>query len=266
VDEVLSLLDPWLTLAIPWLYSLFLALARVGGVFLALPQFSRKSIPREAKGVVALAFASALAWLRPVAELPGEGLEFTLAMGVALEMLFGLGLGFILHVAFATVRLAGQLTGIEMGLSFAAIADPLNQAQGTIMSVLFGQIGVQLFLTSGLDRVALVAMADSVKYQPLGSGKLNVELIEAVAVLGDTMFRVGVGLALPITGALFALKLAMALLARVAPKIQIFSLAFTLTLLVGQLILGIAFPAMAGAISDYLAAAMDDFRSLAIGP
>ena len=95
-------------------------------------------------------------------------------------------------------------------------------------------------------------MAESVRAHPLGHASLSAGSIEGLVGLGDTLFRTGVNIALPVIGAIFALKLTIALLARVAQKLHLFVLAFTLTILMGQIVLAIAFPSIGAAVAEHL--------------
>ena len=265
MDEAIAELSPLLTMATPWAYALGLALARVGGLMLALPQMMGNKAPAMVKATIAVAVAVAVVFVGP---LPLEILtrprpELSLVFAAAGEFCFGLALGFFLHVGLAAIRFAGEVCGVEMGFSFAAVADPMSNEQSTPVSQLFSQLSIQLFLVLGFDRWTIRVLADSVKGRPLGEAYLDAATAAELTSLGDGMIRTGVQLALPIMGTVFALKLAMAMLARIAPQLQIFSLAFTLTILLGMLALSSAYPAIGAEVAEHLESVVTELERFA---
>lgn len=254
MNEVLGELDPYLHLAMPWVVALVLALTRTGGILLALPHAHSNRLPKEVKGAIAISIASSLVWLGPlpVDIIASSFPELALVNAMIGEMLFGLAIGFLIHLALAAVRFAGEMIGIEMGLSFAAVADPLNQSQSTPAASFLGQLGIQMFLVLGLDRLVVRGLAQSVKSQPLGHASISTFALSDLVTMGTDLFRTGVQIALPVVGAIFALKLAIALLARTSPRIQLFILAFTLTIFLGQIVLSIALPSIGTAVANHL--------------
>lgn len=251
MTDALDMLDPWLVLGLPWVMGLAWALARIAGVFLALPQFASRGVPLMLKSITALGIANILFWVNPTTVSPSiSPVDFI--VGLTAEFAFGLALGFLVHIVLASTRIAGQIVGIEMGLSMSAIADPLSQTQGTAISSLFGMVAAQLLLIIGIDRSIIAALARSVESQPLGSARLLPSQLMDILELGGPMFTVALNLALPIASALWAMKLALALMARIAPQLQIFSIAFALTLILGFFVLIWALPGVGLAIADHL--------------
>ncbi|MEE9384471.1 MAG: flagellar biosynthetic protein FliR [Nannocystaceae bacterium] len=260
MNALLAALEPFLGLAWPWAYLLALSAARVGGVMLALPQLVGNRVPGQVRALVVIALASSLVWVSPPGETPtpspSVGLLFAVQAGF--ELLLGLGMGFVVHVALSTARIAGVLCGVEMGLSFGAVVDPLSNDETTAISALFGHMSVQLFLALGLDRSVIAALAESVRTQPLGTARLSGATAFDLVALGDPMYRTGVKLALPVLGGVFILKLAIALLTRVAQKLQIFTIAFSLSILTGLIILRAAVPSLGAAVASELKSSMHD--------
>lgn len=254
MDGILDALGPLLPQLTPWAYLMALALARTAGVMLALPQLIGNRAPAQIKATVAVAIAVSMVFVGtpPVAIVTSRHPELALVVAALGDFCLGLALGFFVHIGLAAVRFAGEMVGMEMGLSFAAVVDPTSNENATPVSQMLGQIAVQMFLVLGLDREVIRALAESVRLRPLGEASLSGDVALALTAEGDHMLRVGVSLALPIVGTVFALKLAMALLARVTPKIQIFTLSFTLSILLGLFALATAFPGLASAISRHL--------------
>lgn len=255
-----------LPMLLPWAFTMALALSRVVGVLLALPNTMSPRVPRMVKAVMVISIAVALVVAQgPTIEVLGQpNAELALLSMAVGDFVLGLTLGFFVHIGLATVRFAGELCGVEMGLSFAAVADPMSQDQTTPVAIIFGQIAIQIFFALGIDRDVLRALGESVNVQPLGHAGMHLFRPEEIAMLGDSLFRVGFQIAMPIVGALFALKLSIALLARVAPKIQLFVLSFTLTLLLGHTLLVAAMPTIGAAVASHLSDVADQVTRFAL--
>jgi flagellar biosynthesis protein FliR len=238
-------------LLLPWAAAVVLAGARASGFVLGLPHTTGAGIPKAIQAMVVLALAVAMVGARP-GHLATPSSVVELAVGVGLEFVFGLMLGFLIQLALAAVRIAGELVGIEMGLSFAAVADPLSSGQSTALSAMFMQAGIALFLALGLDRVAIAALVRSMDAHPLGAPSIDPGSLGHVIGLADGLIGAAFGFALPLVGALLCLKLAMAMLARIAPKLQIFTLAFGLSIGVGMVLLNLLFPSIAAAMAAHL--------------
>ena len=259
----LNLLMPML---VPWAFTFALAMARMSGVLLALPHTLSPRIPRLVKGVVAVSLAASLVVAHgpTVSILGAPSPELALASLALGDFIFGLAIGLFVHVGLAAVRLAGEVCGVEMGLSFAAVADPMSQDQTTPIAIIFGQVAIQAFFAMGLDRDVLYAVAQSVNIHPLGQAGVHLLTGDQLALMGTQMFRTGLQIAMPLVGALFALKLSIALLARVAPKIQLFVLSFALTILLGHVLMVVAMPAIGAAVASHLTEMADQVTRFAL--
>ena len=242
----------WLTLAMPWVYALLLASVRVGGLFYALSYMSVRGLPGESKGILVLSLASVLVWISPVVEVSASdfGPRMLIAMGG--ELVFGLGIGFCVQLGLAAARMAGQIVGVEMGLSFAAVADPLSQSESTVTASLFAAIASQLLIVLQLDHALIRGLAQSLQNVPLGHAGLTTSQTVELVELGAGFFNNALALALPAMGMLFTVKVALAMLSRIAPKLHIFNLSFALTLILGLVFLHRAIPAIGAAVAEQL--------------
>jgi flagellar biosynthetic protein FliR len=250
----------------PWVLAFALALGRVGGALLALPQLRASGVPPVAQAAIAVAFAAAIVAGAPLPPLRLLGATPELGLAIALvgEIAVGLAIGFMVHVLLGAMQVAGELIGVEMGLSFAAVADPITRTQSTAAASLVGQLGLQLMLALGLDHLLVRELAHSAQVLPLGAGTLSGATMGDLAARGRDVLSVGLSLALPVMGPLFALKAGMALLARVAPRLQLFTLVFAMSAGVGMIALEVALPHLSQAIADHYRQLAHDLRALVL--
>lgn len=239
-------------LLVPYVLAVVLAMARTGGLLLGLPHTSARGVPATIVAITTLSISIALVGLDPggATAAPTDLVRF----GVQLvsEFAFGLGLGFIVQMALAVAQSAGEIIGVEMGLSFAAIADPMSANQSTAPAAMLSHVAMQLMLALGLDRLAIRGLARSLQVRPLGTASLDSALIELVLSLLDRLVLAAFSLALPLMGAILCLKVGMAMLARIAPKLQIFNLSFVLTIGVGLFFLQLSWPGLVATLGEEL--------------
>lgn len=235
--------------ALVWAFRMLLALTRTGAMLLAMPGLNHSSIPRVAKGALVVGLSGLVAITAPEPAVPTT-FGMALVPLLVMEFVYGFVVGFIFSLPVHTAKFAGQIMGIEMGLSFSAVSDPLSQSNATVLSAILGAMTVQLCLALGLEREAIAAISTSTQHRPLGTIQLSMRVFLDLLELGNEVFALALKLALPVLGTLFALKLSMAYLARLAPKLQIFNLTFALTLLVGQWMILHSLPSVGAALAE----------------
>ena len=180
------------------------------------------------------------------------------------EALVGVLLGFLVFLGFAALQTAGQFISLPVGFGIAELLDPLTERRSSLLGQLFHVLALLAFLSvGGLHRLVLDGVAGS--FHALRAADLVVSF-EAGAVHGAALllhtvagslarlFGTAMAIALPIFAALLLVSLALALLARVAPQMNLFMLGLPLSLGAGLVILLVALPLLLTAA----AAAVDD--------
>lgn len=244
VAALLPLLEPLAALAM-------LAMARTGGLLLALPSMASGAMPRQVKAIVVIAVSLSLMGTAAPPSLAALDV-FTLVTALVGELIVGLVLGFVVHIVLGGIRMAGEIIGVEIGLSFSAIADPMNPGVSTPTAALLGHLGVQMLFALGLDRALVYGLGKSVQRLPLGAGALSGDTVSVLSQQTGDAFASSLHFALPVMAAVLAVKLAIAVLARFVPRLQIFSLAFGIVLAIGLHALHRALPGLGQAISTRL--------------
>lgn len=222
-----------------WIAAFIYPLARILAVVATAPLWSSIGIPRRIRLLLGLAITLALtAALPPVVAVPPgswSGLWILLQ-----QMLIGVGMGFAMRTIFSAVDLAGEFIGFQMGLGFATAYDPLNSSQTPVISEFINLLALLVFLALNGHLLYVAALAQSfvaipISATPLASGSW-MNLVE----LGGRVFATGLLLALPILVALMITNLALGVLTRAAPQLNIFAIGFPLTLIGGFVALGVS--------------------------
>ena len=104
-----------------WLALFFFPLTRILALLATAPVFNNAAMPARIRLVAGLAMAMALApALPPPPAIPvGSWLGLTV---IVEQLLIGSMMGFALRIAFAALDVAGELIGLQMGLSFATFS------------------------------------------------------------------------------------------------------------------------------------------------
>lgn len=233
-----------------WIAAYLYPLARILGLIAAAPVFNNAALPMRVKLVVGLAVTLALVpALPPVPAIaPGSwsGLAVMLQQG-----LIGIAMGFTVRVVFAGIDLAGELIGLQMGLGFALFYDPQNAAQSPILAKLAGLLALLIFLALNGHLMTLGLLAESFAILPIGPTPFAAAGWEALLRWAAGIFSIGVLLALPLIGALLIANIALGVLTKVAPTLNLFAVGFPVTLMAGFAVLALTMPYFAPALERF---------------
>lgn len=223
-----------------WLAAFLLPLIRLLAFITTAPIFGHMSVPARVK--VGLAFVATIA-IAPT--LPQPVYTLASADGVQLvieQFLIGIAMGFSLQLIIASIQLAGELIGVQLGFNFAGFFDPQTASQGTPIGAWLGLLALLIFLSINGHLIVLDALADSFRALPLAPDAVRLTDWRRLALLGGELFRIGLYVALPVLGAMLVSNIALGLLARVAPQLNVLAIGFPVTLLVGFMILLASLP------------------------
>jgi flagellar biosynthesis protein FliR len=215
-----------------WLGSFFWPFLRTLALLAAAPGFSSVAIPVRIK--VALAFV--IAWLLAATIQPSAPLTLSWASGLLVIEQIGVGLaiGFAMQLALGAMAFAGDLIGVQMGFGFAGLIDIQNRFEVPVMSDFFGLVGLLLFLALNGHLILLGVLVKSFEVVPIAPGSgIPAPGWHSLAGAGAILFQMGVWLALPVVAILLAAQLAMALVSRVTPQINLMSVGFSVFMWVG---------------------------------
>ena len=213
---------------------------RIGGLLLAAPVFGSPPVPVAVRGALALVLAVLFAPLAGPA--PAEAWStgaFVLAAGG--EIGIGLLIGFAASLLFAAVKLAGHLVDQDMGLSLATAFDPATDEPVAVVSQFQTTLAFIVYLVINGHHVLLSAVAESLRALPVGGGFTAAGA--SPGLVGDMaarLFVVGLSLAIPALATLFLVTVAMAVLARAVPDMNLLTLAYPLRTLVGLVVLAVS--------------------------
>jgi flagellar biosynthesis protein FliR len=257
-NKMISVTDAQLN---AWLASLLWPLARILGLVMAAPVLGHGTIPARVKiglGVfITLIIAPTLPPL-PAVPLMSPGGLFTLIM----QVLIGVAMGLVMRLAFSAVEAAGEIIGMQMGLGFASFYDPQSASNLNTLSSFLGLLASLAFLAINGHLLLLGVLAESFAVLPISAQPLPGSAMLAVAQAGSLIFSYGVQLALPLIAILLMTNLALAILTRSAPQLNIFAIGFPITLGVGLIGFDLSLPYLAGQTTTLFQSVLDALQQV----
>src|SRR5262245_32149291 len=130
-----------------WLASFLFPLARILGILATAPVFNNAALSARNRLILGLAISIAMVPALPPMPAVPAGSWLSLAI-LAQQMLIGVVMGFSLRVVFAAIDIAGELIGLQMGLSFAVLYDPQTAGQTPVITNFIALITTLIFLAS----------------------------------------------------------------------------------------------------------------------
>jgi flagellar biosynthetic protein FliR len=215
-----------------WLSPLIWPFLRTLALFTSAPVFSSKAVPVRAR--IALAFFVALAAQPSLEGQPMISINGPDAFGAVLQQVgVGLAIGFAIRVVFSAVELAGEVVGFQMGLGFASFFDPSMGGQSSAVARFFGQMATFMFVVMGGHVMVLMTVITSFTAFPVDQNFLQALKQMKIYDLGTDLFASGLWMSLPMVGMLMFANLALGIVSRVAPQMNIYAIGFPITLTVG---------------------------------
>lgn len=218
-------------------YAFVLVFVRIGTAMMIMPGIGDGFVPEKVRLLFALAFSAALTPIL-AAHLP----EFTVAGPAFLSLLVGefvMGafIGGIARIFMTALDTAGMLISMHIGLANAQIFNPAMATQGSVMGAFLSITGALLLFATNLHHLLLSALIDSYQMFPPGDLGINFagDLANAIARAVTQAFAIGFHFAMPFMLVTTMIYIAMGILSRLMPQLQVFILSMPVQILVGFL-------------------------------
>jgi flagellar biosynthesis protein FliR len=239
-----------------------LVLARVAGLFAAIPLFGSRIVPARVKVPLIFSLALLIFPLVKPAAVPAVGDAISLILLVIKETLIGLTLSLLSQVIFAAVEFCGQLVGTQMGIAMAALFDPTTQNNVPTMAMFQGVLATLLFLVLGVHHFFITGIVESYQVIPLGAWHMSAGLFKFLIDASAGIFIIAIKLAAPVAVALLATSVALGIVARSFPAMNVFMVSMPLNIGIGFVILGFSLPVFARVLQGAFGGLVGQMRQL----
>ena len=217
-----------------WVGSFLLPLFRIASLLMVMPIIGTQLVPVRVRLYLAMAIALVLVPTLPPMPVI-DALTVRSLMLIAQEVLIGVMLGFTLQLFFHLFSVAGQIIAVQMGLGFASMIDPANGVSVPVLAQMLLMLVTLLFLAMNGHLVVFEVLAESFITLPVGTGLSTNHYWELAGKLGWVL-GAGLLLVLPAITALLVVNLAFGIMTRAAPQLNIISIGFPMTLVIGLVI------------------------------
>ncbi len=227
-----------------WIGSFFWPFVRILAFLTTAPVFSATQVPIQVRVGLALlisvALAPALPTMPPVDFFAEGGLWLLLE-----QILIGTAIGFAVTLVFSAVQFAGSVISLQMGLGFSTFFDPQTGVQIPTLSNFLNLLVLLLFLALNGQLLLLVILDRSFVILPVSDQlTLHGEAWRTLVGAGGMIFSLGLAIAAPVLGALLLVNVALGVLSKLAPQLNLFVLGFPLLIAVGLIALALLAPAL----------------------
>lgn len=215
------------------LLTFLLALTRVSGVFFLAPILGSRSIPNQVK--VGLALMTTIVLL-PFIASPSISpsinmIDFLLL--VAKELAAGAIIGFTATMIFTGFMIAGQIIDFQMGFSMVNVIDPLSNTSVSIIGQFKNLLAILVFLAINGHHFLLTALAKSFDIVPLTAFSISPSVTDTFIGMVVNMFIIGLKIGGPAIGVLLITDLALGIVARTVPQMNVFIVGMPLKIAIG---------------------------------
>jgi len=218
-------------------FAFLMTFCRVGSLISLMPGLDQIFVPAKVRLAFAILFSLVLWPLTPLPSVPESGLQTFVY--IIQEIAIGVFFGLIAKFLLSALDVAGSIIGLQTGMSNASLLNPSLGQQGNLFSVFLTMAGVTAIFTAELHHNTFKALAQSYISFPIGTTFNIIDASNHLSRIFADAFHIGVQLAAPllILGIIF--NIAVGMLSRLMPQVQIFFIIVPAQILVGIAILAI---------------------------
>jgi flagellar biosynthetic protein FliR len=238
-----------------------LVLGRITGLMMFLPGLSARGIPRQVTILLSVAISLLIATSIPRVPVAEKLGIFMLGMGA--EILLGVLLGLSVRAIFSSVASAADLAASQMGMGQASMSDPFLRGQESALAVLAAWIAAVVFFLTGMHLRCLEAVAWSFDVIPPGQVGLPTGMAPTFVTAVTSSFTFAIQLAGPILAMEWLTNLFIAILSKIAPKMNaFFAIGTTVNSISAVAMFLVSLPWIVSVHSDALIDAVENLQRL----
>ena len=224
------------------IYRFFLIFTRIGAALMIMPGMSGHLVSSRIHLILALAISLVLLPVIGTTLPPLPNRLSNLILLIGSEAMIGFYLGILTQALMSTLHVAGTFIGFQVGLTNAFSFDAVAEQQSSTLTALFTNTALIAIFATDLHHLMLRAIADSytviVPGQPLPLG----DFAETLGRLLSASMSFALQLAAPLLAFGMIYNVALGLMSRLSPQIQVFFIALPLQVLAGLWMMMVALP------------------------
>ncbi len=226
-----------------WVVTILIPLVRILGFVAIAPFFGNQAISMPIKVAMGILIAMMIAPAAPAMPTV-DLLSLRGILIIAEQMIIGLAIGLMMQVIFSAIEIAGQISGMTMGFGFATNYEPQSAGTTIVISQLMGILALLVFLSMNGHLIMIAGLLESFYAFPVTAEPRMIDGM-TIAIWGAKLFSIALQLSLPIVATLLITNLALGILTKSSPQLNIFGIGFPITLCVGFVVIMLMLPTMA---------------------
>ena len=215
---------------------------RISSCLVLMPIFGSKLVPAPTKALLSLVVVFVLFPVLKSSQVLPHTWKDDLFLLALREIFVGVLLGFLTRFIFMGVEVAGQILSLTMGLSAVQLINPTFSESSTIMEQFETVLATLLFLALNGHHFLFEALFHSFQLAPIGVLSLSQHALAETNSLVQEVFIIGIKLAGPMIAVTLFLNIALGIVGRAVPQINVFIISFPINILVGLFVFMVSIP------------------------
>lgn len=248
------------------LFTCYLLLsARTIGLLATMPLFGERTVPWQTKAGLSMLIAFLLLPIADGQPVPPGDSFLALGLAITQELLIGTLLGYLVRLLFGAFQFAINALDFQMGLSFMQLMSPGANANLSVLGQLLNTLMLLLFLELDGHHLLLRALGSTIGAVPLGTTLPSQALAGGLITLFSHFVTTSFSIALPTILVLLMIDVALGIVGKVVPQLNVFMVSLPVKIVVGLAVLSITLPALSDVLSALLGQLQRDVTLLIRG-
>ena len=228
------------------LVGFLLALVRASAWLVLVPPFGTRAIPAQVK--IGLAAGLSLPVAGKIGEQAPAPEVVPLIGAIVVQVAVGVALGFMVYLFFAAVQAAGELIDVFGGFTVAPAYDPLSNAQSSTFGRFYQLLATTLLFA--INGHLLLVRGFLTSYDAVPASPTLDDFSSGFIDAFGSFFLAAIEIAAPLLAALFLAEVALGLLSKAAPQMNVFMVGFPVKIILCLALVGLALPLLPNTVTS----------------
>ncbi len=215
---------------------------RTAAMIFFIPFLGSRNVPRVFKIGLSLLISLILVSIVSIDVSIMSADLLMLTTGIASEIIIGFTIGLIAKLVFSALEMAGEIIGFQMGFSIVNVIDPQTSTHVPIIGQFHTILATLIFLSINAHHLFIAAIAESFTLVPPMRFALTQQMLGGIVALSRDIFILAIRIGAPVIVALFITNIALAIISKTMPQMNVMMVGFPITIAGGLLIMVLALP------------------------
>ncbi len=239
-----------------------LVFLRSSGFVFSWPVFGNSNVPTPMKVLLALVFSLILFSVIPMVNPEKIKISEDILLLAIREVIIGVLLGYILRMFFFSISIMGEIVSVSMGLGSAQLYNPILGTQSHVVEQFQMMLATLLFLSIQGHHFMIMGLSQSFDILPIGVVGFKAQGFSGLTIITKEVIEMGLRMSGPIMVSIFVANIAMGVLGRTVPQINVMVTSLPVQILMGVFILILTMPLFFSEMNHFLDTMATEFISI----